>query len=479
MTAVPSKPYVLPGHQVMPEPRLRFGGNPNDAIDVHPLRGLLNFGPFSRDKLTAISDPIRLAVVAPHGQSGRARDLVQELQQAHQPRERRAFLYDYPGFSKVFGVRLLEPTAAATFELSPTLAAEVAAAAKPHTVLAEAMARALFALKNVRHEFDVALIILSKEWEAGFKETVTEDFDLHDYIKAIAAAEGMCVQVAKETGALSYYCRCSVMWRLGVALYTKAGGIPWVLADIEPGTAFIGIDYALRSTGDAGSRFAICCSQVFDAEGSGLEFIAYEAEGIRMFGRNPFLRRDQMMKVIARSLAIYQRKHSGGMPTRVVVHKNTEFKKDEVDGAFDALVNTPSVELVHVQQSCGWRGIQFDAARQPHAYPCRRGSCFQLGPTEALLWTQGNLRAVTRDGRSDYFKEGKGIPEPLLLTRYAGTGSMDDVSREVLALTKMDWNNDGPYDRVPVTLSFAQTLASVVKRMPKLEPRSYPIRLFM
>lgn len=87
--------------------------------------------------------------------------------------------------------------------------------------------------------------------------------------------------------------------------------------------------------------------------------------------------------------------------------------------------------------------------------------------------------SVTRDGRSDYFKEGKGIPEPLLLSRYAGTGSLDDVCKEVLALTKMDWNNDGPYDRIPVTLSFAQILASVVKRMPKLEPRSYAFRLFM
>lgn len=87
--------------------------------------------------------------------------------------------------------------------------------------------------------------------------------------------------------------------------------------------------------------------------------------------------------------------------------------------------------------------------------------------------------STRRDGRSDFYKEEKGIPEPLLLVRHAGVGSMDDVSREVLGLTKMDWNNDGPYDRLPVTLSFAQMLAKVVKRMPRLEPRSYAFRLFM
>jgi argonaute-like protein implicated in RNA metabolism and viral defense len=96
-----------------------------------------------------------------------------------------------------------------------------------------------------------------------------------------------------------------------------------------------------------------------------------------------------------------------------------------------------------------------------------------------LLWTQGNLPEITATGCADYFKEGKGIPDPLLLVRHAGLGSIDDLCREALALTKMDWNNDGPYDRLPVTLSFAQMLAKVVKRMPKLEPRPYAFRLFM
>ena len=56
---------------------------------------------------------------------------------------------------------------------------------------------------------------------------------------------------------------------------------------------------------------------------------------------------------------------------------------------------------------------------------------------------------------------------------------MDDLCQETLALTKMDWNNDGPYDRLPATLNFSDTLATIVKRMPKLQPHSYPVRLFM
>jgi hypothetical protein len=478
MNQVPTpQAFNLPGHTVLPEPKLRFGSrNPGD-VDIHPLQGLLRFGPYSRDKLAALSDPIRVAVIAPAGGSPRVSGLIREMEQAHQPRERKAYLPGFPGFSKVFHVRLASAGQGTTIELAPTLSEDLKRSPKPHIMLAEALTRALGALRNHRHDFDVVLVLLSREWEAGFEGGEGDDFDLHDYVKAIAASDGLCIQFLKESSALDYFCRCSVMWRLGIALYTKAGGVPWVLADVDAGTAFIGIDYALRANTGADSRFAICCSQVFDAEGSGLEFVAYEADGVRMFGKNPFLRRDQMLKVMARSLAIYQRKHSGAPPQRVVVHKNTEFRREEIEGVFDAFPNAQNIELVHVQQQSGWRGIYITAPKRPHGYPCRRGSTLQLGPNELLLWTQGNLPAIA--GGKDYFKEGKGIPEPLFLTRFAGLGSPEDLCRETLALTKMDWNNDGPYDRLPVTLNFAGTLATIVKQMPKLEPRSYPIRLFM
>lgn len=466
----------LPGNILFQEPALRFGGA-DQNIDVHPLLGLSRFGPFSRDRLAAVSNPIRLAMIAPAGGVDRLTRLVQELEQRHRPKERANYLPDFAGFSRVFGVGLATAVGPTAIELPSDLGDRMANSPRPHQVLADALTRALFSLRNARDAFDVVLVLLDHRWQSGFEVKGDEDFDLHDYLKAIAASEGICIQMLRDDKALDYRCRCSVAWRLGVALYTKAGGVPWVLADVEPGTAFVGIDYALRSASGPAARFAICCSQVFDAEGSGMEFVAYEANDVQMFGRNPFLRREQMLKVIARSLMIYQRKHAGETPHRVVIHKNTEFRPDEVEGCFDALPRTEVVDLVHVQQSSGWRGVLIPKPREPHGYPVHRGTAMQLGHHETLLWTQGNLPVVA--GGRDYFKEGKGIPEPLLLVRHAGHGSMDDLCRQTLGLTKMDWNNDGPYDRLPVTLNFAQTLAKVVVRMPKLEARSYPFRLFM
>lgn len=470
-------PFRLPGHIVLPEPQLRFGSNNERDVDIHPLLGLLRFGPYSLDKLSAVANPIRIGMIVPADLEDPLIRQMREIDQVHQPRERKAYLPRFPGFEKVFGVRLARGGPASRILLSQDIDRQIEAAPTPHIVLAEALTRALFAIRNARDSFDIVVILLKEKWEPAFRGPAGDDFDLHDFVKAYAASEGICVQFLREDSALHYPCRCSVAWRLSIALYTKAGGIPWVLSDVEPGTAFIGIDYALRAGDEAAQRFAICCSQVFDAEGSGFEFVAYEADGVHMFGKNPYLRRDQMLKVMARSLAIYQRKHSGDPPRRVVVHKNTDFRTDEIEGVFDALPNANSIELVHVQQSCGWRGVLIARPQQPHGYPCQRGTTFQLGPQEALLWTQGNLPAVANG--KDYYKEGKGTPEPLLLVRHAGLGGIDDLCRETLALTKMDWNNDGPYDRLPVTLNFAGTLATIVKRMPKLQPKSYPVRLFM
>jgi hypothetical protein len=43
----------------------------------------------------------------------------------------------------------------------------------------------------------------------------------------------------------------------------------------------------------------------------------------------------------------------------------------------------------------------------------------------------------------------------------------------------MNWNNDSLYDFLPTTLDYAQTLARTLKRMPVIDPRPYPFRLFM
>ena len=475
---------MMPAHSWIPEPKLLFQPDRPDARSEHPLQGLIDSGPYSQSLINKVLDPIRLAVIAPEGEVGVIDGLLDQLERTYRPQERRAYLPNFTGFSKIFGLRAVKAGNDAQLDILRKVDAEIIGSKSPHLLLAQKLTDAIAVIQNYRSEFDVLLIYLPKKWQSGFYGSDREDFDLHDYLKAMTASCGIPTQIILEEKAIAYPCRCSVMWRLSIALYCKAGGVPWKLADATSDTAFVGLSYAIRQNDSGQPQFVTCCSQVFDADGAGLEFIAYDTDDVRVERDNPFLSRSEMRRVMARSLAIYQRRHSGRPPKRVVVHKSTEFKSEEIDGCFDAWQGAEGLELIQVQQDVFWRGIQIDPPRDkggnkgaPAAYPCRRGSFLPLGGRDVLLWTQGNTPTVV--GGKNFYKEGKSIPSPLLITRYAGHGGWEECCRQLLGLTKMNWNNDGLYDRLPVTLGYAKTLARTIKRMPQIAPRPYEFRLFM
>lgn len=474
----------FPVHQLIPEPMLAFHPDRREDVHQHPLVGLAQFGPFSQAFSNYIYSPIRVGIIAPSGKLSVIKNLIAELDKEHQPRERKSYLVPYLGFSRVFRLRVVPAGQSACIEIPASVDSQIASSERPHLLLAETLNQAISTLQTHRTDFDVLYIYLSDAWASGFYGSEEEDFDLHDFIKGISAIRGIPVQIITDSdnGALRYFCRASVMWRLGIATYCKAGGIPWKLADISDETAYIGLSYAVRPSA-SGPRFVTCCSQVFDEDGSGLEFIAYETSEIHQDYENPYLNRTEMRRVMARSLRLYQQRHGGRIPKKVVVHKAFDFSSDEIEGCFDAWKTAEGLQLIQIQGNSLWRGISFDAPRKPgdkalpSAYPALRGSHLQIDGRSALLWTQGN--APTAVGGKNFFKEGKGIPKPLLLTRHAGHGGWIEDCTAILGLSKMNWNNDGLYDYMPVTLGYADVLAKTVKRIPDLAPKPYEFRFFM
>jgi hypothetical protein len=96
-----------------------------------------------------------------------------------------------------------------------------------------------------------------------------------------------------------------------------------------------------------------------------------------------------------------------------------------------------------------------------------------------LLWVAGNAPEATLTGKADYLQGGKGTPRPLLLTRDAGAGPLDEIAAQVLALSKMDWTDDALYDGDPRTLRYSDVLARTIKHIRDLAPIPYDYRLFI
>lgn len=466
-------PHQLPAHFWHDEPLLSFHPERAEDCERHPLKGLRKFGPLSGSLINSMIDPIRVAAIVPFGCKKWFTGIVGELNSSHRPLERQAYLIDYPGFTPLFRVRVVEAEGHCR-EVPQQIDESLSLAQIPYRELADRLLAELNALRRSTSDFDVLYLFLPERWSRGFKGARGDDFDLHDFLKAECAAAAIPLQILREDRVLRYKCRSSVMWRLGMATYCKAGGIPWRIAVADPGTAFIGLSYAVRNS-DSGPRFVNCCSQVFDADGCGLQFLVYESEEFREFGKNPFLTREGMRRLMHRSRLLYQKRHDGRSPKRIVVYKTTPFRSEEVEGCLDAWQSI-DMDLIQIQQDTPWRGIRVSAINAIAGYPVHRGSCLTLSGNEALFWTQGIVPSVT--GESFYAPQ-KGIPGPLLLTRFSGHSGWMELTGELLGLTKMNWNNDSLYDRLPVTIDYASSLARIVKRLPSLSPRPYDFRFFM
>lgn len=468
----------LPNHALIPEGHLLFDPRA-DATAQHPLKGLVEHGPYGAKLTPAIvRPPIRLAYVAIEGHAGTLRDYLNDLENASRSTARSGYFPEYGGFERVYGTPLSIPQGRRdVVSLIPEQAArEALMHQEPERVFLALLEKAIQQLMLRRADFDVMVIYFPSFLESLF--TIQSDgyeFDLHDATKAIAATLGVPSQVILDRS-IQYTDRCSVMWSLSLALYAKAGGIPWKLSHpASAGTAFIGLSYVLRQ--EKGKQSILtCCSQLFDDQGHGFQFLLFSADEIKWIGRSPFLTKPGMRRLLAKTMELYARQ-VGDLPRNVVVHKTTQFTRDEREGAAEALGGLERYDLLQVQEEVPWLAAKGKRGSAT-PYPVDRGTVLPISKFSFLLWTQGDVVGVAEQNRS-FFQEARGVPEPLLVTQHAGDAGMLDSAAQILALTKMNWNTSRLYNNLPVTVRSASKLGRIAKYMTRHSSSPYQYRLFM
>ena len=408
--------------------------------------------------------------------------VIRELNGTASPKDAPIYYPSYPGFEKVFRCPIIAPQSA--LKIAVPEACLEAAKAQQGDRLIDLLLEALPTLLRVRSSFHLLLIYLPREWNKSFEY---EGFHLHDKLKARLAPHNIPVQIVTD----KYFtrtCRAQALWGVSVAIYAKAGGIPWKLADLDKDEAYIGLSYSMKQ-GPTGGEYTTCCSQVFDPDGTGFQFVAYDTRAARTDRRgNPFLSYQEMQSVLSRSLNLYQRNHGGRIPKKIYVHKISGFTEDEIQGALDAFGGKTELELVQIIKSTNWYGLKVEAPKRPGEpglpakYPVDRGVYQPITINECLLWTQGSVMGVNQQSANQpVFKDAplKAIPTPILLRRFLGDGGWHATCASVLALTKVDWNNNTLHKNLPVTLVYSDKFAQVVKYAPDLTDEVYDYRFFM
>lgn len=288
--------------------------------------------------------------------------------------------------------------------------------------------------------------------------------DFHDLLKAAALTLAAPLQLIREktwTGlpaknngqtARPLQDEATRAWNLHTALYYKAGGTPWRMQrhSSDLATCYVGISF-YRTT--HGQELHTAVAQVFNERGDGVVVRGGTAQ-ISKADRQPHLAPGDARRLLLDALAEYRNAH-GHQPARIVIHKSSSFTDSEAEGFHTA---TDERDIDHMDML--W--IQRRSA--PHLFrtgqlPPLRGTSVQLDERSLLLYTRGSV---------PYFRTYPGmyVPQPLLIRPESGTTDLLAAGNDILALSKMNWNNAQLDERDPLTLRTAYRVGSILKHVP-------------
>ena len=460
------------------EPVMCFSDSDKTKRAINQLRGLCHNGPidFSYVKNKTTRPSIRLAVLSPDRDMDRILQHLNRLNTLVPNRGKDSFLPNYEGFERVYRRALSVPTKG---QANICISYNVNRVLKmnPAEFLAF-MKRGINHFSQYASDFDILVIYIPKDF-ATFRTAaaISHDFNLHDALKLYAIEKGIKLQFIEEKS-LNSFDPCKVMWGLSTSFYAKANGVLWHPEAIQNDTAYVGISYAYSEE----KKICIGCSQLFDSSGTGIRMVLRKIDNPIFIGRrNPYMREDDARAMMTELREQYYHSTPVNTLKRIVVHKTTPFIREEISGILKAF-NGVEVELVQIQDYCSWRGIRFGekAEKSASGFPVKRGLTVKLDRNSFLIWTHGCVIHPELSGQLNYYKGSRGIPAPLLVRRFAGNTSGDTLAKEILMLTKMNWNSgDSLYKTLPVTLDFAKVLARMSKQDEAIFDKAYDFRFFM
>jgi hypothetical protein len=466
--------------QIFEEPLLAFYQN-NLHVDIRA--GLSTFGVFDKGT-SSIPMPIRLGVIGTTGTVDGVRDWLEQCKNGVASEEKKltALRPAFPGMTQqVFGTSLqLSDAATRTItrhELSAALgqpdplhhiveifmdhARDLAAKSGLH-VLVIAPPPEVFALGDTPGTQVADPPIDELQEPAPEQKAPTPSaLNFHDLFKAQAIDLQLPCQVLRPdtygflSGARAKSRRlqdsATTAWNFHAALYYKAGGVPWRLAR-QPSsltTCYVGVSFFKSVAGD---KLMTSVAQVFDERGEGL-VVQGGSANYDKDDRTPHLSKEDAQRLLADGLATYRREHKT-MPARLVMHKTSGFNSDEKAGFTRAAEDEKLevLDLVTVRRS-GTRVLRAGDS------PMVRGTAMLFDEKSGIVYLKGTV---------PYFQvyPGAYIPRAIEFIREEGETNAAELARELVGLSKLNFNNTQFDTGDPITVRAARRVGDILKHVP-------------
>lgn len=478
-SAISKKRIIFNGIECHDPEIMFFNSRRNQMVtDFHPMRGLINNSPFDyllNDKV--LKSFISLGVICPNGYENQFYSFLNQLNCKQSVKYNIDFVIPFPGFSQAFKTGIDIPTPAENkwmgFQLKNSMSTK-----RDSIDLGNILTQKLDQLNA--SGVDVALIYIPKEYEifTGYSEA-NEKYDLHDFVKAYAAQRNIATQFIREK-TIESDMYCQIMWAVSLAIYVKSGRVPWTISGIQRDTAFAGIGYSVNDCTD-GESIVVGCSHVYSSDGQGMKYKLSKIDEVTFDRKkNPFLSENEAFRLGLNIKELFYKSFTE-LPKRVVIHKRTPFKSEEVKGITESLISSgiQDVELLEITYADEVRCFEFNKyVTEIDGFPVRRGLCFPLNKNTMYLFTHGIAPSI-RNPHYRYIQGGKTIPLPLKIVKHYGNGTLAQIATEILGLSKMNWNSFGLYSKLPCTIESSNEIARIGWLLSQYEGAIYDYRYFM
>lgn len=462
------------------EPQLAFFQN-GQHVDIRA--GLSSFGAFDKGN-AAVPTPIRIGVIGTTATVDGVRDWLERCKNGVPSDEQKlkALRPDFPGMTQqVFGTSL---------ELSDTLTRtitrhELTAALKSTSPLPELVELFMDHARDLASKSGLHVLVVAPPAEVfalgdassgvGIdppidelqepapeqKAPISAALNFHDLFKAQGIDLQLPCQVlrpdtygsvaASRAKGRRIQDKATTAWNFHTALYYKAGGVPWRLAR-QPAlltTCYVGVSFFKSVEGD---KLMTSVAQVFDERGEGL-IVQGGSASYDKDDRSPHLAENDAFALLANGLATYRREHKT-MPARLVMHKTSSFNSEEKAGFKRAADNErlEVLDLVTVRRS----GARLLRAGQS---PMVRGTTLLYDSASGLVYLKGTV---------PYFQvyPGAYIPRALEFIREDGETNSAELARELVGLSKLNFNNTQFDSGDPITVRAARRVGDILKHVP-------------
>jgi hypothetical protein len=253
-------------------------------------------------------------------------------------------------------------------------------------------------------------------------------------------------------------------WNFCTGMFFKAGDVPWMWADMPAGTCYVGIGFYRPANDRSSMRTSL--AQVFTNRGDGLVIRGQKFEKEDQYSA-PHMPPDLATDLMRRAIESYTTANNGIPPAHLVVHKTSRYWPDELEGLQSAATDVPYQTYTTLDE----RDIRF--VRYMKDYPPLRGTlCTIEGAEEAFLFTRGSVTV-----KQSY--PGPYVPKPLVIVEHIGDSPLERIAKEILGLSKMNWNSALIANLYPITVQFAGRVGDILSAAGPSDPIASQFRFYM